>query len=91
MWLPAIGIGRSLILDIPMLLSIPLQARLGVGANSIQMCYVAWWGSTVLTSVPFGTLYDKLGPKFAHFTLAAMIFGQILFWLAVIFGADGML
>jgi hypothetical protein len=91
MWLPAIGIGRSFIIDIPMLLSVPLQERLGVTSSFIQLCYVAWWGSTVLTSVPLGTLFDKCGPKFAHFTLATMFLGQVLFWLAVTYGADGML
>jgi MFS family permease len=91
MWLPLIGIGRSFISNIPMLLSVPLQARLGLGANFIQLCFVAWWGSTVLTSVPIGTLFDKFGPNVGHFPLVSMFLGQVLFWLAVDYGADGML
>jgi hypothetical protein len=91
MWLPMIGIGRSFIFFTPMLLSVPLQERLGVSANFIQQCFVAWGASTVLTSLPLGTLFDKLGANFGHFTLASMFLGQVLFWLGVVYGADGML
>ena len=54
LWFTLIMISSSFIMDTPMVLSVPLQKDLGTGANFIQICYVAWWASTIVSSLFVG-------------------------------------